>query len=939
MDRRLFELLPRCTAKLSIPGKAGYGTGFFVANGLILTCAHVVKDTENIPIKVCWQDQEDFAEAVIDFYLPDPYDLALLRFTPPISDLPCVYLEESVQPEDKLYCYGYTDNFPQGESVTFECEGFTGDNPSLLKFKDGQTRPGLSGSPLLNLRTGKVCGMVKFTRDRSSNLGGGGVDISIIFSVLRELERQNHAFHQQDYRWTKLLSKSSNQIPLNRQEYHHRQYILDKVHNFWVKGVLETSLHNQVLIDLGLEEKPDAVTHPWNMVLQLSSEESKPLPQGTKLIDIYDEVGEGRTLLILGEPGSGKTTTLLELARDLIQRAEQDFNLAIPVVFNLSSWTVKQEKIEDWLVEELNSKYQFPKKLGESFIKEEKLLLLLDGLDEVKAEYREQCLDALNEFHNENTSEIVVCCRIKDYEALSNRLNFQSAVYLMSLTLEKIVNYLDSVGSNLRGLRTLIENDETLKELAKSPLMLYIITLAYQGVSVEDLPKTDVLEEHRQQLFDAYIEKMLNRHNRSKGEHRYSKQQTIHWLTWLAKRIAEESQTVFLIEKMQPQWISTIIPQWKFKIVEMFVTWLTNGIIFGLILSLCELTSVIFGVNGASLKDAGENLLVGFLLGVIYIWWYAIAILCSPNDEIGSIIPIETLKFSFKKVFIVTLSSIISFSGIPLVVKLFGVGRLDKPMYFIIEVGLKNGALIGASVSLLGSLIRGIIFLTKTKAKELFKERLITVIKDFPLVGFTGIFLGGFLGMIIGILFVMINGLIRGLSDLFVQGFSLWIKPVIDSGLLGLVVGLIGGLIWGLQGTELPTRTFPNQGIWNSAIHAIIFAAIGAGIVGLAYQFNDVISHSNRPVNPFYEINRIRFTSFISLMAGIVCGYIPAGVACLRHFSLRLILYHNSYIPWNYARFLDYATERIFLQKVGGGYIFIHRMLMEHFANMELEQK
>jgi hypothetical protein len=43
---------------------------------------------------------------------------------------------------------------------------------------------------------------------------------------------------------------------------------------------------------------------------------------------------------------------------------------------------------------------------------------------------------------------------------------------------------------------------------------------------------------------------------------------------------------------------------------------------------------------------------------------------------------------------------------------------------------------------------------------------------------------------------------------------------------------------------------------------------------------------------------------------------------------------HRTTIPWNYARFLDYATERLFLQKVGGGYIFVHRMLLEHFAGM-----
>ena len=42
-------------------------------------------------------------------------------------------------------------------------------------------------------------------------------------------------------------------------------------------------------------------------------------------------------------------------------------------------------------------------------------------------------------------------------------------------------------------------------------------------------------------------------------------------------------------------------------------------------------------------------------------------------------------------------------------------------------------------------------------------------------------------------------------------------------------------------------------------------------------------------------------------------------------------------MPWNYARFLDYAAEELnFLQKVGGGYIFVHRYLLEYFAAMEL---
>jgi len=42
-------------------------------------------------------------------------------------------------------------------------------------------------------------------------------------------------------------------------------------------------------------------------------------------------------------------------------------------------------------------------------------------------------------------------------------------------------------------------------------------------------------------------------------------------------------------------------------------------------------------------------------------------------------------------------------------------------------------------------------------------------------------------------------------------------------------------------------------------------------------------------------------------------------------------------IPFKLITFLDFAAERVFLRKVGGGYIFIHRMIMEHFAAMEKE--
>ncbi len=73
-----------------------------------------------------------------------------------------------------------------------------------------------------------------------------------------------------------------------------------------------------------------------------------------------------------------------------------------------------------------------------------------------------------------------------------------------------------------------------------------------------------------------------------------------------------------------------------------------------------------------------------------------------------------------------------------------------------------------------------------------------------------------------------------------------------------------------------------------------------------------------------------------SLMPGIYFGLligIPrTGIPVIKHFILRVILWSTGYIPWNYAKFLDYCTDRLFLQRVGGGYRFMHDLLRQHFA-------
>jgi hypothetical protein len=392
------HVLRRCTVKLSFAGKSGHATGFFVAPGLILTCAHVVAAVVE-PVKVSWQHQEDFVEAGIEKLEP-AFDLALLRCRSTSSDPPCVYLDQDIRVGDELYIYGYSDDFPQGDPVLVAYEGLAGGDPPLLKFKAGQVRPGLSGSPVLNQRTGKVCGVVKLTRGRDTDLGGGAIPTTVIFSRWPELERQNRRFHWRDGRWAELLSRINERgleggPPLSPEEYRVRRGLLTQVKDA-VAVRLRHSLHHEVLINLLMEAHPKEVEPVFGVGVKIDTQRSMPLPVDTEIIDVFDEDAVTGRLLILGIPGAGKTTTLLHLARDLVGRAETDADKPMPVLLDLSSWKDDGQPIASWLVAELHRVYRVRKDHGQRLLDEHSLLPLLDGLDELEPTRLEQCVRAIN---------------------------------------------------------------------------------------------------------------------------------------------------------------------------------------------------------------------------------------------------------------------------------------------------------------------------------------------------------------------------------------------------------------------------------------------------------------------------------------------------------------------------------------------------------------
>lgn len=398
------------------------------------------------------------------------------------------------------------------------------------------------------------------------------------------------------------VNQSINQLPHFTQEEltesHFRKKLLSKVKEDWLY-MLQQPL-SKATINLELKTRFDLVKNPF------SDEQDKiDRPDiDTDIEDIFNRWQDGQRLLILGVPGSGKTITLLQLAEKfhsaIIKDADKNImEKPIPVVFHLSSWRFAQS-IEEWLIQELSNKYGFSKQ-AENWVRDRKLFLFLDGFDYVEAAHQQNCAEEINKF---GASDIVVCSSSKQYEALPKnvRLNIGYAVCIKPLTSIQINKYLETL--NKQDLKQILDKDKELRELAKIPFWLKIIT----DVG-EHLPREGSSKDRKNKLFDEYIKTRFNKIDKFK----YDNKKTIEWLAWLASK----SKPVFLIEEMQSSWLTK--GQKKFYLGVILFLGLLLGLISGIPYGIIINCYILYTqeLPPGSLEALKNGIVLGILAGVI----------------------------------------------------------------------------------------------------------------------------------------------------------------------------------------------------------------------------------------------------------------------------------------------------------------------------------
>jgi signal peptidase I len=168
-----------------------------------------------------------------------------------------------------------------------------------------------------------------------------------------------------------------------------------------------------------------------------------------------------------------------------------------------------------------------------------------------------------------------------------------------------------------------------------------------------------------------------------------------------------------------------------------------------------------------------------------------------------------------------------------------------------------------------------------------------------------GLFGGPAIGLLVGIVGKPLGLYVESIEDSLIKGLT-----------AGIEIALISALFAVLVESDSESNIAPNQPVFRSAKIAVTLALIILILITPAVF-----------IWSYFSILLVPLLGCINLYAG--------GLACLQHLMIRTLLWWKEKVPWDYQNLLKYASDRMFLQQVGGGYKFTHILLSQHISTNE----
>jgi hypothetical protein len=298
----------------------------------------------------------------------------------------------------------------------------------------------------------------------------------------------------------------------------------------------------------------------------------------------------------------------------------------------------------------------------------------------------------------------------------------------------------------------------------------------------------------------------------------YPADQTVNWLAWLARKMKEQAQTVFLIEGLQPGWLESPRLRWIYLFGSRLGMVPVVGLIAGLILGISSnlIRGTTDGIQSGVTIGLIGGLLVGFVISLLEIG------AMGNRLEIFRTQQVSNLWKSTLYLFVVVATVWTIFTGFGLILGLSN--WLNRGFDFWWEEGSLGGLLAAISI--------GFFFFLRFNRHVLTDDiQTVENLRWSPQKALRGGAYGAIWGIAIGGIIVSVNELTGYIHPLAQPVYNAGSNVVLIMSLAwALLVGLGGLLFEGLEGSFQSAKARPNQGIRLSLKNSLSLGMVGVGI-------------------------------------------------------------------------------------------------------------
>jgi hypothetical protein len=237
------------------------------------------------------------------------------------------------------------------------------------------------------------------------------------------------------------------------------------------------------------------------------------LDPGLTAMQAFEQAG--RSVMLVGSSGAGKTTALLHLVREQAVTARGGSPSGalppVPVWLSLRAWPrASSVPFAEWLVSSLGAEHGVPEAVAREWLAAGRLVLFLDSLGELESADRTACVRVLNAFVKEHPLHGMAICGRDARDTAVGGLALNAALEVMPLTETAIRDFLLSLGDRCAALLAVLDTDQGMAELLQTPYMLCTAVLAYADRKPGELGRGSMTRS-RYSILDAYVDRVLER--------------------------------------------------------------------------------------------------------------------------------------------------------------------------------------------------------------------------------------------------------------------------------------------------------------------------------------------------------------------------------------------------------------------------------------------